>query len=44
MKIPMNEIVPTSGRFKSYRSGGSRIILRARSILMTFIYFYHIRQ
>ena len=29
----------TSGRFKSYRSGGSRIILRARSILMTFIIF-----
>ena len=27
----------TSGRFKSYRSGGSRIILRARSLLMTFI-------
>ena len=31
--------VSTSGRFKSYRSGGSRIILRARSILMTFIIF-----
>ena len=29
----------TSGRFKSYRSGGSCIILRARSILMTFIIF-----
>ena len=29
----------TSGRFKSYRSGGSRIILRARSLLMTFIIF-----
>ena len=30
---------PTSGRFKSYRSGGSRISLRARSILITFIIF-----
>ena len=29
----------TSGRFKSYRSGGSRISLRARSILITFIIF-----
>ena len=29
----------TSGRFKSYRSGGSRIILRARSLLMAFIIF-----
>ena len=27
----------TSGRLKSYRSGRSRIILRARSILMTLI-------
>ena len=26
----------TSGRFKSYRSGRSRIILRARSVSMTF--------
>ena len=32
-------IVLTSGRFKSYRSGRSRIILRARSILMTFFIF-----
>ena len=28
--------IATSGRFKSYRSGRSRIILRARSVSMTF--------
>ena len=37
--FPSWKQVCTSGRFKSYRSGGSRIILRARSILMTFIIF-----
>ena len=29
-------LLATSGRFKSYRSGRSRIILRARSVSMTF--------
>ena len=37
--VPLPFVEATSGRFKSYRSGGSRISLRARSILITFIIF-----
>ena len=38
-KSSLKAQVYTSGKFKSYRSGGSRISLRARSILITFIIF-----
>ena len=38
-KILYMQYISTSGRFKSYRSRGSRISLRARSILITFIIF-----